>query len=111
MSYALIQLKVNDNKKKGANRFGSLVEKLTLTRDLLTVGDKQFKIDELDKFKISADDFLSKPTDFLGSSIGTDNFIEFTQNEIAYSFQFQVKRMADLKLLSEIDREIKAIAR
>lgn len=107
ISFALVQLKVNENKKKGANRFGSLVEKLTLTTDLLTIGDKQLKLDELAKFEIQADDFLGKPTDFLGSSVGTDNFIEFMQDGIHHSFQFQVKRMADLKLLNEINKQIK----
>jgi len=32
MSYALIQLKINDNKKKGANRFGSVLTPYKLDR-------------------------------------------------------------------------------
>lgn len=109
MSYALIQLKINNNKKKGANRFGSLVERLTLTNDLLTIGDKKFNTSEFEKFEITADDYLGKSTDFFGSSAGTDNFIEFTQRGTDYSFQFQVKRRTDLKLLFELEKGIKAI--
>jgi hypothetical protein len=107
ISFALIQLKMTASKKKGANRFGSLVERLILTTELLTIGDKQYKLDELEKFDIDASDFLGKPGDFLASSEGTDNFIEFTLNGVDHSFQFQVKRKTDLKLLSEIDKQIK----
>ena len=111
MSYTLIQLKINDNKKKGANRFGSLVERLTLTKDLLTIGDKQFNTGDFEKFEIIADDFLGKSTDFFGSSAGTDNFIEFTQQGTDHSFQFQVKRRTDFKLLIEIEKAIKTNVR
>jgi hypothetical protein len=106
MSYTLIHLKISDNKKKGANRFGSLVERLILTQDLLTIGDKQFKIDQLNNFKIDADDFLGMSSDFLGVSTGTDNFIQFTQGGTNYSFQFQVRRSTDLKLLAEISKQL-----
>lgn len=111
LSYALIQLKINDNKKKGANRFGSLVERLTLTQDLLTIGDKSFNTRDFEKFEITADDFLGKSTDFFGSSSGTDNFIEFTQQGKDYSYQFQVKRRTDLKLLFELEKVIKTNVR
>ena len=111
MSYALIQLKINDNRKKGANRFGSLAERLTLTNDLLTIGDSQFNTGDFENFEITADDFLGKSTDFFGSSTGTDNFIEFTQHGTEYSFQFQVKRRTDLKLLFEIEKAIKTNVR
>ena len=110
-NFIFVQLKINDNKKKGANRFGSLVERLTLTKDLLTIGDKQFNTGDFEKFEIIADDFLGKSTDFFGSSAGTDNFIEFTQQGTDHSFQFQVKRRTDFKLLIEIEKAIKTNVR
>src|SRR5689334_3061165 len=81
ISLALIRLKINANNKKGANRFGSLVDRLTLTTELLTVGEKEFKIEQLEKFELDANDFLGRPTDLFGMSDGTGNFIEFVQGE------------------------------
>ena len=107
MSYTLIQLKLTDIKKKGANRFGRLVEKLTLTKDLLTIDDNHYRIKEMNKFEIDADDYVGKPTDFLIPSAGVDNFIEFSLNGTDHSIQFQVKRRTDLKLLSDISKEVK----
>jgi hypothetical protein len=37
-----------------------LVERLTLTPDTLKVGDTEFKITELKKFEIEADDYLGR---------------------------------------------------
>jgi hypothetical protein len=107
MSYTLIQLKLTDIKKKGPNRLGRLAEKLTLTKDLLTIDDKSYRINEMSKFEIDADDYLGKPGDFLGTSAGIDNFIEFSQGGTDYSIQFQVKRMTDLKLLGDISKEVR----
>jgi hypothetical protein len=107
LAYTLVQLKINENKKKGANRFGSLVEPLVLTRELLTVGKKEFRIENLQDFKIEAVDFLDKPADFFGTSAGIDNWINFKLDGTEYSFQFQVRKIADLKILSKIAESIK----
>ena len=79
--------------------------------DLICCGGSDKTVHEqisLEKFEITADDVVGKSAGFMGSSQGTDNFIEFTQQGVDYSFQFQVKRNADLKTLFELEKAIKA---
>jgi hypothetical protein len=102
IAYALIQIKVSSIKNKGANRFGSLTERLRISAGEIEVGDKRYSIQELKNLTISADDFLGGPGNFFGPSAGTNNTLDFSNNGTAYSYQFQAKSRESLKVLSKL---------
>jgi hypothetical protein len=107
LAISIIQLKLSDIKKKGPNRFGSLPTRLSLNSERLIIGDDTLLIADLEKFEIIADDFVGKPGELFAISDGVDNYIEFLRNGVEYSFQFCVRRQSDLKILSQIEKEIR----
>jgi len=107
IAYTIIQFKRTDDKKKGVHRFGHLVDRLTLTPESITIGNNQFPAHELERFSITADDYFGKGSGAIDTSVGVDNFLEFTHQKVDYSFQFQVKRRSDLAVLFELEKAIK----
>jgi len=104
----LIKLKIEEIKKKGANRFGSLPSTFTLGSEAILVGSNEFKTEVMTDLRIEADDFAGGPGgDILSSSAGTENFIDFSHQGEGHSYQFVVKKQSDLKLISQIYDEIK----
>lgn len=106
IAFFLIRLKIQDDQKKGARRFGSLTEKFILSADSLTIGDVTYKIKELEKVEIIADDFVGGPGGIFSSSVGVDNYVDFSSNGRDFSYQFQIKNRNDLKTVKEIVRSL-----
>jgi|GEM_PF-2846716 len=103
----LIKLKIEDIKKKGANRFGSLPYLLKLSPEMIVIGSREYKTEELTDLTIEADDFTGGPGgDIFSSSLGTDNFLKFTHAGEKHSYQFVVKKQSDLSLVAQIEKEI-----
>jgi hypothetical protein len=95
-------MKMEDDKKKGVSRLGHLIDRLVISDKSITFSRQEVSIDELKNVLIYADDFEGKLNEFIGISYGVDNSIEFEFKGNKYSFQFQVKSKADLKLIDDI---------
>jgi len=106
IAFLLIRLKIQEDQKKGARRFGSLTEKFILNVDSVTIGDVTYKIKELEKVEIIADDFLGGKGGMFSSSVGVDNYIDFSFNGKEFSYQFQIKNRNDLKTVKEIKKSL-----
>jgi hypothetical protein len=103
----LIKLKIDDIKKKGANRFGSLPHILKISAESITIGNSEFRTEDISSLELDATDFTGGPGgDVLSSSTGTDNFLEFHHNGEKHSYQFLVKRKSDLAIIASILKEI-----
>jgi hypothetical protein len=106
IAFALIRIKIQEDKKKGPRRYGSLTRRIIFTDDSITIGDDQYQIDDLQKLEISADDFDGGPGGMFSSSVGTRNFIEFIYKGEKFSYQFQIKNQADLELVQDYSQEL-----
>ncbi len=102
MIYTLFKMKLVDDKKKGVRRLGHLIDKLIISGNSITFGNQNVSDQDLKNVLIYSDDYEGKPYEFFGTSYGTDNKIEFEFKGDKYSFQFQVRKKADLKLISDI---------
>jgi hypothetical protein len=78
-----------------------------LSPEGIRIGNDEFQANELVDLKIDADDFMGGPGgDILSSSIGTENFIEFSYRGQKHEYQFLVKRKSDLQLIEQIYKEL-----
>jgi hypothetical protein len=103
VSGGLIKIKLDEIKRKGVNRFGSLPFQFQLSADLIKVGETQFRVFELTHLEIEADDFSGGPGgDIFSSSLGTDNFISFTHRGEKHEYQFLIKTRSDVRLVQQI---------
>ena len=101
----LIREKIQDDVKKGAKRFGSLTQRLILSEDSITIGDTHHELDELQKLEVIAADYVGAPGGMFSSSVGTDNYLDFNFKGESFSYQFQIKSRADLKLVNDLSKE------
>jgi hypothetical protein len=107
VSMGLIKLKLNDIKKKGINRFGSLPYSFQISTEHIKIGPNEFRLSDLSDLEIDADDFNGGPGgDIFSASIGTDNFISFTIRGEKHEYQFLVKNQSDLKLINHLAKQV-----
>jgi hypothetical protein len=102
LAFTLFKMKIEDDKKKGVRRLGHLIDKLVISDDSITFGNLMVPDKDLRNVLIYAGDYEGRGSDFFGLSYGTDNRIEFEFKGNKYSFQFQVRKKADLKLINDI---------
>lgn len=106
IAFFLIRMKIQDDQKKGAKRFGSLTQRLILSNDSIKIGDTEYRLDDLQKLEIIADDFAGGPGGVFSSSVGTDNYIDFKFKGEEFSYQFQIRNRIDLKLVKDLAKEL-----
>jgi hypothetical protein len=99
----LVKLKIEEIKSKGVNRFGSLPFTFRFSPESIVIGSDEFKAEEIVDLKIDAEDFTGGPGgDILSSSIGTNNFIEFSHKGEKHTYQFLIRKRDDLQVIDNI---------
>lgn len=97
ISYKLIKMKMEDDKKMGIRRLGHLIDKLVISENNISFGNQEVLVSELRNVLIYAHDYVGKSVSIFGTSLGINNSIEFEYKGTKYDFQFLIKSHEEMK--------------
>lgn len=105
-AFALLGMKVYNDKYMGINAYGERREKIVITETFITIGDAKIPFSELEGLVIYVDEYAGMPRALYGVHHGGNNEIIFEHKGHKHSFNYIIKNRADFKKVEKLVKRI-----